>query len=79
MNKKDYIPKPKEISDTNNYSDHRSLKVKLSWFSNTRPDICCAVTKLVQITEEIFESESDTLIKENNKLVRKLKGKNISL
>lgn len=72
MHQKGYITKLKNLSETANYSYYRLLRAKLAWASNTRPDICCSVTKLAQATEEGLENEKFFLINENNKIFRHL-------
>lgn len=70
---KKYIWKLKEISNTSSYLDYRSLRTELSWSSNSRLDISCAVAELAQLSEEPFVSTRGTLIKEIHKIVQHLK------
>lgn len=51
MHQKSYISELREISEKSNYSDYRSLRAELLWFSNTRPDTCCFIARLAQIKE----------------------------
>lgn len=68
-----YVNKLKELPDNASHCDFRSLRAKLAWATNKRPDICCAVAKLTQNTEESYQNSETLQKKEINKVVRHLK------
>lgn len=57
IHQKDYIEKLKFI-DPKSWTQFRSLRAKLLWLTNTRPDIACAVAKATQLTAKTF-TDSD--------------------
>lgn len=51
----------------------KSLRAKLLWTQNSRPDISCAVAKLAQVTDADLKTDPETCIKMANRIVRHLK------
>lgn len=62
----DYARKLHTMDLGSTFHDLRSVRAKLAWVTNTRPDICCAVAKLAQITEGTFTADS---VKLANKII----------
>lgn len=46
------ISKLTKINVNEDFAEFRLLHVKLAWASNYRPDICCIVELLMQVTED---------------------------
>ena len=77
MTQRDYIGRLKLLTSDTNFATFRSMRHKLAWVTNTRPDIACAVSMLTQVTERNFGQES---IREANKIIKHLqKTQEISL
>ena len=70
---KSYLSKLPTLEKHSTFKQFRSLRAKLSWAVNSRPDIACAVAQSTQVTEEMFGNEQDKLIKSLNTIVRHLK------
>eukprot|EP00171_Calliarthron_tuberculosum_P018036 IDg18036t1 len=59
------------------YELYRSMRAKLAWITNCRPDVACAVAKAVQVTPELFNATVDA--KMLNKIIRHLKRKRLKM
>lgn len=64
--------KLKPVSEDAGYSHFRSLRAKLAWCMNLRPDIFCAIALLFQITEKTFAEQKTELIRSTNSIVTHL-------
>lgn len=73
MHQMSYLGKLRDMHENASYYDYRSFFRKLVWSTNTRPDVCCSVAKFAQATEESFENEKLSGMKEINKIVEHLK------
>lgn len=62
----DYARKLQTMDFGSTFQDLRSVRAKLAWLTNTRPDISFAVAKLAQVTEGTFTSDS---VKSANKII----------
>lgn len=51
------------------WADFRSLRAKLSWTTNYRPDISCSVAKLAQVTQETYKTETKVYFKNINNII----------
>nr|AHF58602.1 polyprotein [Chondrus crispus] len=77
MSQRDYVIKLTPLVTHADYSQFRSMRAKLAWLTNTRPDIACAVAKLTQVREGEFNLEA---IKEANSVVKHVrKDKNLGI
>ena len=45
----------------------RSMRMRLAWLSNTRPDCLFSIAQLAQVTEDMFNKNPGALIKQMNK------------
>ncbi len=73
VHQKRYIQKITELSHDATYADFRSLRAKLAWTNNSRPDISCSVALLTQVTEDVFNTDRSTYVKKINAIVKHLK------
>ena len=48
------ISKIKKINRDASFKDFRSLRAQLSWATQSRPDVTCAVAQAAQVTEDLF-------------------------
>ena len=51
-------------------ADFRSMRMKLSWLANSRPDCSFAISQLAQVTDEIFAKEKQKVIRKLNTAVK---------
>lgn len=63
---KEYIGILKILKRDANLTRFRSLRQKLIWLSNTKPDISCAIGKITQVTDEKFVRDQDKHVKTLN-------------
>lgn len=70
LDQSEYIQRLKYLQRNAKFEDYRSLRARLLWIGNTRPDICAAVSISSSITKKVHsEKENDKL----NKIVKYLK------
>jgi hypothetical protein len=75
----DYIQKLQPLSAESTFEDYRSLRAKLIWLINTRPDISCATSMASRTTKDLFATKPTEYIKELNRIVRHVKTINLPL
>jgi hypothetical protein len=68
-----YIKKLSTLHDLSPFKECRSLRAKLSWVTNTRPDISCAVAQSAQVTEKLYDEEPLKYTKVLNGIVKHLR------
>ncbi len=66
---------PKEAS----FSDFRSMRMRLAWLSNSRPDCLFHISKLTQVTEKDFNSFKTDILKQINTVVEYAKEESFDL
>ena len=59
IHQKSYINKIK-MPEEFTFKTFLSIRSKLAWIAQTRPDVACSVALLAQITEEAFEKDPST-------------------
>jgi hypothetical protein len=69
----DYIQKLQPLSAKATFQDYRSLRAKLIWLINTRPNISCATSMASRTTKDLFVIKPTEYIKELNRVVRHVK------
>jgi hypothetical protein len=75
----DYIQKLQPLSAESTFEDYRSLRAKLMWLINTRPDISCATSMASRTTKDLFAIKPTEYIKKLNRIVRHVKTINLPL
>ena len=65
-----YLPKLEQLDVSIGFPESRSMRMKIAWLANTRPDMQFEISQLAQITEERFYSNSSGFVKRMNQLVR---------
>eukprot|EP00171_Calliarthron_tuberculosum_P008498 IDg8498t1 len=68
----DYIKKLELLPVPCEFNQIRSVRAKLAWTTNCRPDVSCAVAQSTQITMDSFKKIEDS--KRLNKIIRHLKN-----
>jgi hypothetical protein len=66
----EYLSRRTQLPSSASWVQYRSIKAKLAWATNSRPDICCAISMCAQVTEQAFTRQS---VNEVNKITRYLK------
>jgi Reverse transcriptase (RNA-dependent DNA polymerase) len=61
------------VSDSSTFQRYQSLRAKLSWAANARPDISCAIAQAVQITDSMYAKESLTYTNGLNAVAKHLR------
>ena len=70
IHQESYIKTIASLSKDDSFAQYSSLRAKLMWLLQTRPDIACAVAQSTQVTQTRFTSDSTTHKKLLNSVVR---------
>jgi hypothetical protein len=65
-----YISKLMPLSKDATFKQFRSLRAKLSWITQTRPDVSCAVALAAQVTEDRYNGDPGEYIKQLNRFIK---------
>ena len=71
LHQKEYIKRLKKASTSSTFREFRSTRAQTTWMIHTRPDICCTVNMLAQVTEANFNKKHIRLL---NKIINQLKS-----
>lgn len=86
-----YLEKMEKLSESSDYSDFRSIRMKLAWLSNSRPDCLFEISQMAQVTDKIYKEKRASIIKRINRTIEytkinplklkvmKLKQQNLSI
>ena len=66
----EYLRKLEELPLDASFSHFKSMRMKLAWLSNSRPDCLFEISQLAQVTDEIYAAKKKELIRRINKAVR---------
>ena len=69
-----YLRKLEHLPLDATFSDFRSMRMRLAWLANTRPDCLLEISQLAQITKDVFEDSKREAIKRLNKAVQDRKS-----
>lgn len=70
QNQHDYLRRLEKKSSDCSFCTFRSMRMKLAWLSNTRPDCLFQISQLAQITEDMFEADRKRIIQQLNRAIR---------
>lgn len=70
LDQKKYLRKLEELQDDANFSQFRSMRMKLGWLTNTRPDVLFEIAILAQVTDAQFKASKRDCLKHLNRSVR---------
>ena len=56
--------------NSSTFSEFRSMRMKLAWLANTRPDLQFAISQLAQVTQARFDTNAMGYVKNLNSTVR---------
>jgi len=65
-----YLKKLECLESDSNFSDFRSMRMRIAWLANTRPDMQFEISQLAQVTEQRFREDAAAHLKMLNDLVR---------
>jgi hypothetical protein len=67
-----YIERINALPDNAEFDEYRSLRARLAWVTQTRPDISCNVAFAAQVTKDIFNTNPSNYIKDLNQIIKYL-------
>ena len=65
-----YLKNLEQLQLETTYPDFRSMRMKVAWMANTRPDMQFKISQLVQVTQERFDKDAKAHLKRLNFIVR---------
>ena len=65
-----YMKKLEELDLSSSFSDFRSMRMRLAWLANTRPDLQFEISQLAQITGRRFNDDARAHLKRLNAAIR---------
>ncbi|CAN8072966.1 unnamed protein product [Agarophyton chilense] len=74
-----YLKKLEELPSDAKFSLFRSMRMKLAWLANTRPECLFQISQLAQVTETIFENDQKGVIRQLNRAVKYARQNILSL
>ena len=75
----EYLKRLEELPADCSFNTFRSMRMKLAWLANTRPDCLLEISQLAQITERMFEEDQRKIVRQLNRAVRYAIQNQISL
>ena len=70
INQHRYLKRLEELQPDADFSQFRSMRMRLAWLANTRPDCLHEIAQLAQVSSEVFEAEKKQCIKRLNRAVK---------
>ena len=70
LNQLHYLRRLEELPHDASLAQFMSMRMKVAWLANTRPDCLLEISKLAQVTKERFEQERRECIKHINRVVK---------
>ena len=65
-----YMQKLEVLPLGSTFTDFRSMRMRLAWLANTRPDCLFEISQLAQVTEDRFTREGATVLRRLNKATK---------
>ena len=75
----EYLKRLEELPADCPFKAFRSMRMKLAWLANTRPDCLFEISQLAQITEEMYEEDRRKVVRQLNRTIRYAIQNQISL
>eukprot|EP00171_Calliarthron_tuberculosum_P003375 IDg3375t1 len=66
ISQRKFIERLQTLSVPTSYAEYRSMRARVAWLKQTRPDIACAVSMAAQTTEKDFDADA---VKELNRII----------
>lgn len=70
MHQSQYLKNMEFIPYDSSFKQFSSMRMKLEWLANTRPDCLFEISQLAQVTEEKFDSQRASIIRRQNRAVK---------
>ena len=74
-----YLQKLERLHLEASFSEFRSMRMRLAWLANTRPDCQFEISQLAQVTEDRYLAEQPTLVRRLNRATRYAVDNRVSL
>eukprot|EP00170_Pyropia_yezoensis_P000149 contig_1145_g150 len=68
----EYVDNVKSLAPDATFSQFASARASLAWLGHTRPDLCCRINQVAQVSESVFDAAA---IKTLNGLVKHTKAR----
>ena len=65
-----YLKKLEELDQSSSFNDFRSMRMRLAWLANTRPDLQFEISQLAQITGQRFSDNAPAHVQRLNAAIR---------
>ena len=65
-----YLMRLEELLQDSDFSESRSIRMRLAWLANTRPDCFHEIAQLFQVPSEVFNEEKREMINRINRAVK---------
>ncbi len=70
IDQKFYLRELQELDQVSEFSSFQSMRMKVAWLANTRPDLLFEISQLSQITQPMFEQDAKACLKRLNGVER---------
>lgn len=70
QSQRSYLKKLESLPLQASFKEFRSMRMRLAWLANTRPDCQFEISQLAQVTENRFEADRSSFIRRLNKATR---------
>ena len=75
----EYLRKLEHLDVSSDFSAFRSMRMRLAWLANSRPDCLFEISQLAQVTEDMYMSDRTRHVKNLNKAVNYAINNKVSL
>ena len=65
-----YLKKLEELDSSSSFNDFRSMRMRLAWLANTRPDLQFEISQIAQITGQRFSENASAHLQRFNAAIR---------
>ena len=65
-----YLKKLEELDPSSSFNDFRSMRMRLAWLANTRPDLQFEISQIAQITGQRFSENAPAHVQRLNAAIR---------
>lgn len=70
IDQKSYLRKLEKLDEGATFGQFRSMRMRLAWLANSRPDCLFEINQLAQITEHMFKDRPNEMVRRLNKAIR---------
>ena len=65
-----YMKKLEELELTSSFDQYRSMRMRLAWLANTRPDLQFEISQIAQVTAQRFKDDAQAHLRRLNAAIR---------